>query len=250
VLPFLQNQELLNDLTLYLNKKMPIFSPKFFSIVFLGSQNPQILNHDFLINNQILPIEKEPFKSIIEGVSKEHPPFTQYISTPLVTTLTYKWISIIIEQHRYQIKDTHFNTPLESPIISIPKEYFGRVLRHTPITLGGINFGGNITFSDTDDEASFDESLGINHQSLQVQLGLVRAQYSPKINLVWDDEQDGQFELDLKKSKSFPGACVVNFNFEFIYKDMDSFVKKIDEAGKVHERFYTILRKLNVEINK
>ncbi len=227
---------------------MPIFNPKFFSIVFLGSQNPQILNHDFLIDNQILPIEKEPFKSLMERASKEKPPFTQYLSTPLVASLTYKWISIIVEQNRYQIKDTHFTTPLESPIISIPKEYFGRVLKHTPITLGGINFGGDIIFSDEADEVGFDESLGIDRQKFQSHLGLVKTQYSPKINLVWDDGQEDQFELSLKKPKNFSGACAVNFNFEFIYKDMNSFVKKIDEAGKVHERFYTILRKLNVEI--
>jgi hypothetical protein len=229
---------------------MPIFTPKFFSIVFLGSQNPQILNHDFLINNQVLPIEKEPFKSLMEEASKEHPPFTQYISTPLVTTLMYKWISIIIEQNRYQIKDTHFSTPLESPIISIPKEYFGRVLRHTPITLGGINFGGNIIFSDTEDEINFDESLGICSQKFQLQLGLAKAQYSPKIRLSWDEDQEGQFELSLKKSKISSGDCALNFNFEFVYKDMDSFIKEIDGAGKVHERFYNILKELNVETNK
>lgn len=184
------------------------------------------------------------------GVSKEKPPFTQYVSTPLLTTLTYKWISIIIEQNRYQIKDTRFTKPLESPIISIPKEYFGRVLKHTPITLGGINFGGDISFSDSEDETRFDESLGIDRQKFQIHLGLVKAQYSPKINLVWDDGQEDQFELTLNKPKSFSGACAVNFNFEFIYKDMNSFVMKIDEAGKVHERFYTILRELNVEVNK
>ena len=108
---------------------MPIFSPTFFSIVFLGSHNPQILNHDFLLKNQVLPIKEEPFSSLIEKASEKHPPFTQYVSTPLVTTLSYEWISIIIEQNRYQIKDVNFKTPLESPIISISKEYFGRVLK-------------------------------------------------------------------------------------------------------------------------
>jgi hypothetical protein len=231
---------------------MPIFNPKFFSIVFLGSQNPQILNHDFLINNKILPIEKEPFKSLMEGASQGNPPFTQYISTPLVTTLTYKWISIIIEQNRYQIKDTHFNMPLESPIISILRGYFGRMLRHTPLTLGGINFGGNIVFSDAEDETIFDENMGINRQKFQSRLGLVKAQYSPKIRLVWGEEQDGQFELSLKKSKSLTpiGTCAVNFNFEFFYKDMPSFLEMIDETGEVHDRFYTMLKKLDVEIKK
>lgn len=229
---------------------MPIFSPTFFSIVFLGSQNPQILNHDFLINNQVLPIEQEPFKSLMEGASEEHHPFTQYISTPLVTTLTYKWISIIIEQNRYQIKDTHYNTPLESPIISIPKEYFGRVLQHTPITLGGINFGGSIVFSDAKDETDFDERLGINSQKFQILLGLAKAQYSPQVRLVWDEVREGKFELRLNKAKTSSGACSVTFNFEFPYKDMASFIENLDESGEIHKRFHTVLRKLNVEINK
>ena len=100
---------------------MPIFDPKLFSIVFIGRQNPQILNHDFLIKNEVLPVKREPFKSLIKDSSQKKPPFTSYLSTPVVTALDYKWISIIVEENRFQIKDAKFNVPSKSPIITITK---------------------------------------------------------------------------------------------------------------------------------
>ena len=44
---------------------MPLFEGKFFNIVFIGRLNPQILNHDFLLNNRVLPEDKEPFKTLV-----------------------------------------------------------------------------------------------------------------------------------------------------------------------------------------
>lgn len=123
---------------------MPIFDLKLFSIVFIGRQNPQILNHDFLIKNEVLPIKSEPFKSLIKDSSQKKPPFTSYLSTPVVTALDYKWISIIVEENRFQIKDAKFKVPSKSPIITISKEYFGTLLKYTPFQVGGINFGGEL----------------------------------------------------------------------------------------------------------
>ena len=222
---------------------MPNFSPNFFSIVLLGRQNPQILNHDFLIKNQVLPTRKEPFKSLIKDSSEGKKPFSEYLSTPVVTTLTYKWISIIIEETRYQIKDSNFVVPSKSPIVPITKKYFGELLIYTPFILGGINYAGNISFSNEDDEKDFDKRLGIERTKFENYFKISKVQYSTKINFPWNEDK---VELRIDKPKSIQGTGGLNFNFEFIYENIDSFIGKLDEADRVYQKFNEILKKLNV----
>jgi len=223
---------------------MPFYTPNFFSIVFIGRQNPQILNHDFLTNNQVLPIRREPFKSLIKNSSKEKPPFTEYLSTPVVTTLAYKWISIIVEENRFQIKDSNFKIPSKSPVISIIKEYFGKRLRYTPFLLGGINFAGKLNFSDEDDERDFDKRLGIDIKKFETYFKTKRGRYSPKINFFWNKDQI-EFRVDKPKEGLMGGD--INFNFEFKYENINSFISKLDDTDKVYKRFKEILKNLKVE---
>ena len=61
---------------------MPSFKYKFFNIVVLGRHNPQILTHDFLINNKILPVTQEPFLTLLREAKEKVKPFNQFISTP------------------------------------------------------------------------------------------------------------------------------------------------------------------------
>ncbi len=226
---------------------MPIFSPIFFSIVFLGRQNPQILNHDFLIKHKILPIKKEPFKSLTKNSSQKKPPFTNYLSTPVVTALDYRWISIIIEENRFQIKDTKFKLPSKSPIISITKEYFGTYLKYTPFQLGGINFGGELKFLNLEDERSFDDRLGIDKKKFETHFKVNNARYSNRITFPWNDDQ---LELRIEKPKKELNISSVTFNFEFIYENIDNFIGKLDGVDKVYKKFKEVLRKLNVEIKR
>jgi len=227
---------------------MPFFSPKFFSIVFIGRQNPQILNHDFLINNRVLPTKREPFKSLIKDSSEKTPPFTEYLSTPVVTTLVYKWISIIVEEGRFQIKDNDFGIPSESPIISITKKYFGGHLRYTPFQLGGINFAGELNFANENDEIAFDKKLGIDCKTFANYLKIEeKDQYSTKLNYPLKEDQ---IELRVDKSKKHQEKAMLNFNFEFTYDDIDSFIGKLDEVDGVYKIFKEILKKLKTEINK
>lgn len=224
---------------------MPIFDPKLFSIVFIGRQNPQILNHDFLIKNEVLPVKREPFKSLIKDSSQKKPPFTSYLSTPVVTALDYKWISIIVEENRFQIKDAKFKVPSKSPIITITKEYFGTLLKHTPFQLGGINFGGELKFLNLEEERDFDGRLGIDNKKFENYFKINKVQYSTKINFPWNDNQ---LELRIDKPKKDLNISNLNFNFEFTYENIDSFIGKLDEVDKVYMKFKEILRKLNVEM--
>jgi hypothetical protein len=169
------------------------------------------------------------------------------LSTPLVTTLVYDWISIIIEQERYQIKDTNFGVPSQSPIISITRSYFGKLLRYTPFRLGGTNFGGEITFLDKDDERDFDERLGIDSQKFETYLNIVGARFSTRIKFPCDRNQEDEIELRVDKPEKSSAIGILNFNCEFLYEDIDSFVKKLDEVNRVYKKFKQILKKLGVE---
>ncbi len=227
---------------------MPVFSPKFFSIVFTGRQNPQILNHDFLINNRVLPTKREPFKSLIRDSSEKTTPFTEYLSTPVVTTLVYKWISIIVEEGRFQIKDNNFRIPSKSPIISITNKYFGEHLRYTPFQLGGINFAGELNFTNENDEIAFDKKLGIDCKTFAKYFKIEKkVQYSTKLNYPLNEDR---IELLVDKSKKHQEKAMLNFNFEFTYHDIDSFISKLDKADGVYKIFKEMLKKLKTEINQ
>ncbi len=223
---------------------MPIFTPKYFSIVFIGRQNPQILNHLFLVQHKILPVRREPFRSLIKNSSKEKPPYTGYLSTPVVTTLTYQWVSLIVEENRFQIKDTNIKIPAKSPIIQITKKYFGELLRYTPFTVGGINFSGTLAFMNGKDERDFDNSLGIDAKRFRSYIDTSAVRYSSKINFLWDGDQ---IEFRVNKPKEGQKNSNLNFNFEFAYRDIDSFIGKLDETDRVYKKFNRILKQLNVE---
>lgn len=223
---------------------MPLFSPIFFSIVFIGRQNPQILNHDFLIRNKVLPVEREPFRSLIKESSDKKPAFTEYLSTPVVTTLAYKWISIIVEENRFQIKDSNFKEPLKSPIVSITKKYFGEILRYTPFRFGGMNFAGKLSFLNEDDERDFDDRLGIDSKKFETNFKTKEVRYSSRISLPWSG---GQIELRVEKPKEGLKDGNMNFNFEYIYEDIDKFIGKLDGAEKVYRKFNEILKNLKLK---
>ncbi len=227
---------------------MPIFKLKFFSIVLVGRQNPQILNHDFLINNQVIPINEEPFKTLIKQSSKGKPPFSQYLSTPVVTQLSYNWISIIVQESRFQIIDNKVSAPSKSPIISFTKKYFGELLRYTPFQLGGLNFNGELKFSNKNDENNFDKMLGIDSEKFKSNFGIKNTiQFESKINFPLDN---GQGQLNVSKPKKVKDTGIANFNFEFGYEDIDSFMTRLDEAERFFEFYEDMLVKLKVKVIK
>lgn len=227
---------------------MPTFKPKFFSIVLLGRQNPQILNHDFLINNHVIPIEKQPFKSLIQNSTEDKKPFSRYLSSPLLVVLDYKWISLIVQENRFQIKDSKISVPSKSPIILITQKYFGELLRYTPFQMGGLNFSGELKFKNKNDENSFNRSLGLNSDTFGTNLNIKgQIQFDSKIKFSMNNG-NGQISVAKHPKELKKGA--IFFNFEFIYEDIDSFVKRLDEADKFYDFFKEMLVKLKVEIKK
>ena len=222
---------------------MTQFKGHFISIIFIGRQNPQILTPAFLMDNDVIPKTREPFKTIL--ADKGSNPFTEFISTPVLTTLKYSNISIMVEENRYQIQDNKFDDLISSPIIQITKNYFGKILRYTPLKVGGINFNGSIEFNDEKDEHSFDERLGIGRDKLSTFTGTSEIKYGMSFSYPYSN---GLIEVQLPKPK-IPNLrqCAVNFNYEFKYVDIDSFTSNLDNIPSLYGKFNELLRFLGVK---
>jgi hypothetical protein len=220
---------------------MPIFEGQFVSIVLIGRQNPQILNHNFLRTYKILPENEEPFKSLF--AKKESEQFTEFVSTPVLTAIKYGPIALVVEQNRYQITDSRFDNPSSSPIIKITKNYFGEHLKYTPITLGGINLNGNIKFDDPKDERTLDEKIGITFGTLESITEAADIQIGITFFFPW---HKGIIEVRLPRTKDSSQPRKINFNYEFMYQDIDSFLKNLDDIDQVYKKFIDLLQRLEI----
>lgn len=215
---------------------MPNFKGKFFSIVFIGNLNPQILTHDFLINHEIIPLNQEPFKELL--AKKDVRPYTNFISTPAFTSISYGPISIIIEQNRYQIMDTRFTNQPFNTIIEITQKYFGKLLRFTPFQLGGINLNGIIQFANVDDEQVFDKSFGISRDNLSKIIGSGNFRTGISFNFAWEN---GFIEVSVSKPKKPLQQGILNYNYEFDFKNIDSFLGNLGNFEKFYTKFNSFL---------
>lgn len=114
------------------------------TIVAAGGQNPNIINHDFLVSKSIIAEATDPPVSII---------------TPPVSQLTYENFRITVEQARFVIdqkltKDTGL---FASQYI---KRYY-EVLPYTPMSAFGVNLSGEVTWESEKEYFNFrDSSFG------------------------------------------------------------------------------------------
>jgi len=215
---------------------MPVFEGRFFSIVLVGRQNPRILNHDFLIKHDVLPLDQHPFSELL--ALEEGKQFTEFVSVPVLATIKYGPISIVVEENRYQIIDNRLDDPASSPIIQITKNYFGKLLRYTPFQVGGVNLNGLIRFEDVEEEHKLDERLGLQRKALcdiaesaDVRAGLT-------FSAPW---HKGVIEVQLPKPKERTQPGTMNLNYEFPYEGIDSFLANLDDIGLVWAKFRSIL---------
>lgn len=222
---------------------MAEFKGQFFSIVFIGKQNPQILNHNFLVNNAIINANQEPFKSLL--AKEKTKPFDEFVSTPLVTKIKYGAISIIVDDSRYNIIDTRFVNKPEKNIIDITKNYFGKYLVYTPLKLGGMNFNGKITFNNIDDEHQFDDILGLRRKDILTKLQMKDARFGMVANFQWEK---GTVEIQIVKPRQSSVPATINFNYEFVFDILDSFLERLDDFDKMYLYFCNFLKSLEVVI--
>lgn len=216
--------------------------PKFFSIILIGRQNPQILTHDFLLKNNIIPFDKSPFKDMVTK-QPEDKPFSGFLSTPVLTQLTYKNINIVIEEGRYQITDISNTLPTDSSIVIFTKNYFS-VLRYTPFVLGGFNFNNLISFDSKDEKIVFENKFISDRNGVYKELGINNFEISLQVDCPFNQNK---IELSFSKVAGNDLIKALNFNYEFRYKDIDSFLGNLDEVPILLEKFKSILSKLNIQ---
>ena len=221
---------------------MSIFNGKYFSIVFIGKQNPAILNHDFLERNNVIPREKEPFSTLYS--KNKGKPFNDTITTQIFAAIRYDHISITVEENKFQIIDEKLGDPTQSPILPMTKKYFGELLRYTPMKLGGINFNGEIEFKTQKDQDSFDAELGISKSKLKKKIDEKKLTVGVIFSFPWEN---GIVQVQIPKPKDRAKRCAVNFNYEFKFSDMDTFLKNLNDTGKAHKKFIRFLKLMGLE---
>jgi len=224
---------------------MPQYKVNFFSIVFLGRMNPAILNHDFLLTNEIIPRDQEPFRSLLAKDPGKQ--FSQFISTPVMSTIQYGDYHILVEEERYQIVDHTGQLLDRSPIIAMTKSYFGRVLKYTPLKLGGFNLNAKVTFDSEEDENEFDKRLGMNTEKVAASLSIERVQMGALLRYPLDG---GISEIQILKPKITGRPTLLNLNFEYPFKGMDDFLGHLDKVKDIQQHFAGIMAKLKLEAAK
>lgn len=96
-----------------------------------------------------------------------------------------------------------------------------------------------------EEERNFDDRLGIDNKKFETYFKVNKVRISNRITFPWNDDQ---LELRIDKPKKDLNISNLNFNFEFTYENIDSFIGKLDKVDKVYMKFKEILRKLNVEM--
>jgi hypothetical protein len=221
---------------------MATFTEKQFSIVIMGGMNPSILNHDFLIRNEIIPANIAPFKDLLQKAEGHQ--FSEFVSSPIMSNIRYEYISLLVETQRLQALDLSGRKPSLSPIRDIVENYI-RTLPFTPLKVGGFNFRGSLRFDNEEDEVSLDQALGSNRDKIKklVESPGVRSSH----HLQWP-YKNGFALIQATKPKGVSFECSLNFNYEFEYAgDIDAFMTNFALIEKCHDEFTQILARLEVK---
>lgn len=213
-----------------------------FSIVLVGRQNPQILNHDFLIRNNVLPT-CEPF--VRTNLKEGETAFSDFISAPPFARIVYGNVSLLVHEDRYQALDESGSDPLHSPVMGITRKYFGDLLKFTPFKIGGMNLNYRLTFKEGNEEQSFDTALGLDSENARNAFGSQSLVTSMTAELPF---LDGQMSVVIAKSRQPGQPARINFNYEFGFPgDMQGFLANLDRIGKIAEYRTSLFQRLGIQ---
>jgi len=201
----------------------------FISFVALGGQNPQIINVDFLKDNKIIPIDEPPFDELL----KQEKPFTKFVSTPVFSNLALGPIEFIVDEQRFQIRDTSINNWTDTKILGIAQKYY-EVLEYTPLKKVGINFNSELTFETSQEAVKFQKLfLPENVPILKI---ISNNDLTASIVLNYHEpDNEHNISLAINRLNETKNNRTINFNYEFYFIDWQQFndqLVKIPEITK------------------
>jgi hypothetical protein len=201
-------------------------SKNFISFVALGGLNPQILNVDFLKASSIISVNDPPFDKLLkQGVAPD-----KFISLPGFANLVVANIEFLVDEQRFQLRDTKISEWAETNILDIANKYF-QVLPYTPLKLVGVNLNSTITFA-TSEEAHNCQKLCLPKDS---QLARIISNDSISASSVLRypySDDGGRITLTIEQPSRENKKRAVNFNYEFDFTDWSKFR---GELGKISE---------------
>jgi hypothetical protein len=200
---------------------MARISKNFLNVVALGSFNPQILNVDFLTHNRIVD-PSEPGFEILNQPKK----CKDFLSTPPFARLDFGTVEFIIQQERYQIKESPITQWVDNKIVRITKAYFG-VLPHTPIRVVGINMNLKIQFDNNDEANSFNQLI-IPGDSQLIQIIPMNDPEGSIVLRYPSPFENGRATLSFGLAEKTRLERSINFNHEFDYSGSQDWAKLDD----------------------
>ena len=205
------------------------WSKNFISIVALGGQNPQILNVDFLKDNKIIPIDEAPFDQLF----RQEKPVKKYISLPGLANLVLGNIELVIDESRFQVRETAISEWVDTKIINIAKKYF-EVLPYTPLKMVGLNFNSTIVFNTTEDAESCQQLCLPKDSQLAKIISRDNLNISASLVLRYPYGDDGgRIMLTIEQPNKENNRRIVNFNYEFDFTDWTNFRSEIDKISQI-----------------
>lgn len=213
---------------------MASIQKNFASLVALGSQNTQIINEEFLKNNEIIPRDSEPF-------NKQ----TDFLSTPPFSTIQFGPVEILVEEHKFQIREKGLTTWDETQIFDIAKKYYG-VLKYTPIKVVGLNFHCLLTFDNSEEADSFHKLLLPNTSQILQVIPDSDIDISLKLHYPHDTGRV-LFSIEKLNPDSLQRQLCLNYEFD-CFKDgkteWGTFNSKISQRNEIEEYFAGIVNRL------
>ncbi len=208
----------------------------FASVVALGSQNPQILNEDFLKNNKILPSDQPPFDEK-----------TSFICTPPFTSISFGSVEILVEEQRFQIREAGLTNWSESHIFGIAINYY-KILKYTPVKTVGLNLNCQIDFENIEEADKFQKLL-LPEESKILEI-ISENNVDIALKLRYPNTDNGQIQLTVDMPGHDTLQRQLNFNYEFncLLKegqtDWSVFEAELSNVNKLSDYFTGITKKL------
>lgn len=205
------------------------------NIIALGGQNPQILNIDFLKGNGILPVDSEPFSTLL--ARKE--PCDEIVSVLGLTKLVIGDIEFVVTPDRFAIRQLKIDNWSDNVIGDIAIKYF-KVLPYTPLSVVGINLNSTIAFKTLIKQQAF-QNLYFNENN-----DIIKMLGSPNIDadltLRFPAPMDsGRITMTINQPNLTDQTQAINFNYEFEYIDISTFESQMDDFQNIANYFDGIL---------